>query len=128
MGSSGLSIVNALFDVNEAFDTNEARQEFAVDIIENLGFVYEDINSEVCYMLSCCSRKSLLNVTYSHSKAPFSVRSYLKLLQRTSPLFEVRRKFPPLKFQLLLKTPTPQGIRLLAPISRLVLSLWPQQL
>jgi hypothetical protein len=51
-GSSALAIVNGLFDADEGFETNEARQEFATDIIENLGFVYENVDSEVSYMLS----------------------------------------------------------------------------
>jgi len=53
IGSSALSIVNALFDANDEFNTNEARQNFATDIIESLGFVYENTDSEVSDTLSC---------------------------------------------------------------------------
>jgi len=46
IGSAALAIVNAFFDANEEFETNEARQEFATDMIENLGFLYENTDSE----------------------------------------------------------------------------------
>jgi hypothetical protein len=52
-GSSALSIVNALFDVNNEFNTNEAQQNFPTNIIESLGFVYKNIDSEVSDTLSC---------------------------------------------------------------------------
>jgi len=51
IGSAALAIVNAFFDANEEFETNEARQEFATDMIENLGFLYENTDSEVNYSL-----------------------------------------------------------------------------
>jgi len=49
MGSAGLAVVNAVFDTNDEFDTNETRQEFAANMIENLGFLYEDTEAEVGY-------------------------------------------------------------------------------
>jgi hypothetical protein len=60
IGSAALSIVNALFAANEEFGTNEARQEFAAEFIENLGFLYGNIDSKVSYMFSCTSRSSFL--------------------------------------------------------------------
>ena len=51
IGSAALAIVNAFFDANEEFETNEARQKFAADIIKNLGFLYENTDSEVNYSL-----------------------------------------------------------------------------
>ena len=75
IGSSALTIVNGVFDADEGFNTNEAQQEFAADIIESLGFVYENIDSNVSYKLICTSRSTFLqNIIFSPSKAPSLVR------------------------------------------------------
>ena len=50
-GSATLAIINTFFDANEEFETNEARQKFTADIIKNLGFLYENTDSEVNYSL-----------------------------------------------------------------------------
>jgi hypothetical protein len=50
MGSAGFAIVNAFFDSDVEFDTNEARQEFAMHMIEDSRFLYKDTESLVCYV------------------------------------------------------------------------------
>ncbi len=76
IGSAGLAIVNVFFDVNEEFDTNEARQEFAVDMIKNLGFLYENIDMEVNFMFNCTSPSSLLTfITALPRPLPWGIHS-----------------------------------------------------
>jgi hypothetical protein len=50
MGSAGMAIVNAFFDSDDEFDTNEARQEFAMHMIEDSRCLYKDTESLVRYI------------------------------------------------------------------------------
>ena len=76
ISSAGLAIVNVFFDANEEFNTNEARQEFVVDMIKNLEFLYENIDMEVNFMFSCTSPSSLLTfITALLRPLPWGIHS-----------------------------------------------------
>jgi len=50
LGSSSLIIINSFFESNNELATNESRRAFAVDILEDLKFVYADIKGTVGFL------------------------------------------------------------------------------